>query len=102
MRGCGTEFWTVLSECEVTVRGLTALIYAFIANCDKQTTCGPERESAILAARLYVSILRVPGSSAFNVFHSLVFQKCLELLRIWQSPSTSLLGRIQVDLLKVP
>jgi condensin-2 complex subunit D3 len=53
-----------------------------------------------LAARLYVSILRVPGSSAFNVFHSLVFQKCLELLRIWQSPSTSLLGRIQVDLLK--
>ena len=29
------EFWTILSDCDVTVRGLTALVYAFIANCDK-------------------------------------------------------------------
>ena len=48
---------------------------------------GPQRREARLcavhAAQLYVVLLQVPGSSAFKLFHPMLFQKALDTLLLF-------------------
>ncbi|XP_074618468.1 uncharacterized protein LOC141877394 isoform X3 [Acropora palmata] len=36
-----------------------------------------------MAANIYIILIQVPGSGAYNIFHPLLFQKALDVLRLW-------------------
>jgi hypothetical protein len=44
-------------------------------------------ESAYAAAGVYLLLLQIPGSMAYNVFHPLLFRGVLNLLKSWQAQS---------------
>ncbi|XP_071957014.1 condensin-2 complex subunit D3-L-like, partial [Antedon mediterranea] len=42
-----------------------------------------QREAATLATTLYLIILQIPGSGAFNILHPIIFEKALETFKLW-------------------
>ncbi|XP_067053079.1 condensin-2 complex subunit D3-L-like isoform X4 [Acropora muricata] len=56
---------------------------SFIDSGDKSPHPGPKLESCIMAANIYIILIQVSGSGAYNIFHPLLFQKDLDVLRLW-------------------
>ncbi|XP_068707976.1 condensin-2 complex subunit D3-L-like isoform X1 [Montipora foliosa] len=75
--------WKVLSDNNLSHKVLISVLYSFIESCDKSSHAGPRLESCILAANIYIVLIQVPGSGAYNIFHPLLFQKALDVLRLW-------------------
>lgn len=42
-------------------------------------------ELSFIAADIYLLLLQIPGSMAYNIFHPLIFRSVLSLLKAWQS-----------------
>ncbi|XP_031558321.1 condensin-2 complex subunit D3-like isoform X2 [Actinia tenebrosa] len=76
-------FWNVLSDNDVSLNNLIAVIHAMVMTCKRSTKPGPKVESGVLSANIYLVLLQIPGSGAYRVFHSLLFQKCIDVLKHW-------------------
>ena len=46
-----------------------------------------QKEAAIAAARVYCNLVLVPGSAAFRVFHPDLFEKSVDLLKLFNITS---------------
>ena len=80
LRDSGTEeertgFWTSLMEISVSAHTILALLYGMMERSKPRPV---DRICAVQAARLYLTLLRVPGSGGFKLFHSMIFQKALD------------------------
>ncbi|KAK2566128.1 Condensin-2 complex subunit D3, partial [Acropora cervicornis] len=75
--------WKVLSDNGLSHKVLISVLYSFIDSGDKSLHPGPKLESCIMAANIYIILIKVPGSGAYNIFHPLLFQKALDVLRLW-------------------
>ncbi|XP_033638776.1 condensin-2 complex subunit D3-like [Asterias rubens] len=76
-------FWSVLSDAGLSPRSLLALLHYFMCGVDRVISSAIQRETAILAADLYFVLNEIPGSGAYKIFHPLVFQEAVDLLKQW-------------------
>ncbi|XP_077865348.1 condensin-2 complex subunit D3-L-like [Saccoglossus kowalevskii] len=76
-------FWTALGDNDLSHRSLIALLYYFIHSADKHKSDIYQKEAAIYAANVYFVLISIPGCAAYNVFHPVLFQKALDVLKLW-------------------
>uniref|UniRef100_A0A8C9T0G2 Condensin-2 complex subunit D3 n=1 Tax=Scleropages formosus TaxID=113540 RepID=A0A8C9T0G2_SCLFO len=75
------SLWAVLGENGVSTSALVAVLSHFIIAIRSKTNTLNQRLCALQAASLYLLLLGVPGSVANKVFHPVVFDTCLGLLK---------------------
>ncbi|XP_006892915.1 PREDICTED: condensin-2 complex subunit D3 [Elephantulus edwardii] len=75
------NLWTFFSENNISHSVLVALFYHFVQLVHKKNTSAQYREYGLHAARLYFLLLEVPGSIANQVFHPVMFDKCIQILK---------------------
>ncbi|XP_026670475.1 condensin-2 complex subunit D3-like [Ceratina calcarata] len=81
---CHSEIsWATLFAMDVKVRALLAVLGYIINNGQNSEVDEESRESCFLAINLYFLLLAIPGSSVFNVFHTTLYQRAIETLRIY-------------------
>ncbi|XP_033751450.1 LOW QUALITY PROTEIN: condensin-2 complex subunit D3-like [Pecten maximus] len=87
--GQGEGFWTVLVENDIQHKHLIALLAYLIDIGQSKTADSMKKESAILSCSGYLKLLAVPGSSAFNVFHPVLYEKTIDTLKLLTSVDSS-------------
>ncbi|XP_047984801.1 LOW QUALITY PROTEIN: uncharacterized protein LOC125225234 [Leguminivora glycinivorella] len=71
--------WAVLSR-EVNPRKLLAFLAYYIDNGSKNIMSHEQRNTALLAARVYFKMLSIPGYKAYHIYHSQLFAQSLGCL----------------------
>ncbi|KAI0221272.1 Condensin-2 complex subunit D3 [Lamellibrachia satsuma] len=78
----GEGFWTVMMENELSHRSLIALLYYIMETAQRRLASAAQKEAGIVAAAVYFSIIKIPGSGAFHVFHPMLFQKAVDSFKL--------------------
>lgn len=79
--GSMESVWTFFIENNVSHSTLVALFYHFVQIVHKTNVSVQYREYGLHAAGLYFLLLEVPGSVANQVFHPVMFDKCIQTLK---------------------
>ncbi|XP_070256151.1 condensin-2 complex subunit D3 isoform X1 [Myotis yumanensis] len=74
-------FWTFFAENNISHRALVALFYHFVQTVHKKNVGVQYREYGLHAAGLYFLLLEVPGSVANQIFHPVMFDKCIQIVK---------------------
>uniref|UniRef100_A0A8C8SVB2 Condensin-2 complex subunit D3 n=1 Tax=Pelusios castaneus TaxID=367368 RepID=A0A8C8SVB2_9SAUR len=77
----GTSIWTLFAENNLSHNALVAVLYHFVQVAQSKKANVQQRIYALHAAGLYFLLLEIPGSIANQVFHQVMFDKCLQTLR---------------------
>ncbi|XP_016072876.1 PREDICTED: condensin-2 complex subunit D3 isoform X2 [Miniopterus natalensis] len=80
-RGSTEIIWTFFIENNISHRALVALFYHFVQTVHKKNVSAQYREYGLHAAGLYFLLLEVPGSVANQIFHPVMFDKCIQILK---------------------
>nr|XP_008971509.3 condensin-2 complex subunit D3 isoform X1 [Pan paniscus]XP_034789980.2 condensin-2 complex subunit D3 isoform X1 [Pan paniscus] len=75
------SIWTFFIENNVSHSTLVALFFHFVQIVHKKNVSVQYREYGLHAAGLYFLLLEVPGSVANQVFHPVMFDKCIQTLK---------------------
>uniref|UniRef100_A0A452SH16 Condensin-2 complex subunit D3 n=1 Tax=Ursus americanus TaxID=9643 RepID=A0A452SH16_URSAM len=75
------SIWTFFIENSISHRALVALFYHFVQTVHKKSASVQYRQYGLHAAGLYFLLLEVPGSVANQVFHQVMFDKCIQILK---------------------
>ncbi|KAM5245946.1 condensin-2 complex subunit D3 [Ctenodactylus gundi] len=80
---CGTSesIWTFFIENNISHSTLVALFYHFVQIVHKKNVSVRYREYGLHAAGLYFLLLEIPGIIANQVFHPVMFDKCIQILK---------------------
>ncbi|KAM4703395.1 condensin-2 complex subunit D3 [Rhinophrynus dorsalis] len=83
--------WLLFSENDICRNSLVAVLYHFIQTGESKKSGFMQRVLALHAAGLYFLLLEIPGSVANQVFHPVLFDKCVNTLeKCWpQDPDSS-------------
>ncbi|XP_076054806.1 condensin-2 complex subunit D3-L-like isoform X2 [Oratosquilla oratoria] len=76
-----SKFWVNLSE-NTNTKSLLALLFFYIHRGQRYDAKEEAREVGIQASSLYFLLLCVPGSSAFRLFHPVLYLKALDVMRL--------------------
>ncbi|XP_049713602.1 condensin-2 complex subunit D3 isoform X3 [Elephas maximus indicus] len=79
--GSTENLWIFFNENNISHNALVALLYHFVQTVHKKNTSVEYREYGLHAAGLYFLLLEVPGSVANQVFHPVMFDKCIQILK---------------------
>uniref|UniRef100_A0A7N5K322 Condensin-2 complex subunit D3 n=1 Tax=Ailuropoda melanoleuca TaxID=9646 RepID=A0A7N5K322_AILME len=79
--GSTESIWTFFIENSISHRALVALFYHFVQTVHKKSASVQYRQFGLHAAGLYFLLLEVPGSVANQVFHQVMFDKCIQILK---------------------
>ncbi|KAF6082195.1 non-SMC condensin II complex subunit D3 [Phyllostomus discolor] len=79
--GSTEVIWTFFTENNISHHALVALFYHFIQTVHKKNVSVQHREYGLHAASLYFLLLEVPGSVANQIFHPVMFDKCIQILK---------------------
>ncbi|XP_037697927.1 condensin-2 complex subunit D3 isoform X2 [Choloepus didactylus] len=79
--GSAESIWTFFMENSVSHSALVALFYHFVQRVHKKNVSVQYREYGLHAAGLYFLLLEIPGSIANQVFHPVMFDKCIQILK---------------------
>ncbi|XP_027435223.1 condensin-2 complex subunit D3 isoform X1 [Zalophus californianus] len=79
--GSTESIWTFFIENSISHRALVALFYHFVQTVHKKSVSVQYRQYGLHAAGLYFLLLEVPGSVANQVFHQVMFDKCILILK---------------------
>ncbi|XP_030077819.1 condensin-2 complex subunit D3 isoform X2 [Microcaecilia unicolor] len=94
------SIWTLFAESNITHKALVAVLHHFIQMVGNKKASVVQRLYALHSAALYFQLLGIPGSVANQVFHPVLFDKSLSVLReSWPVESDSNRKR-KKDLLK--
>lgn len=74
--------WTILDEVGITVRHILGFIYLLCDRAIKRGFSSEEKAFGLASAKLYFNCLRIPGSTAYSVYHSNLFCLCIDCLSI--------------------
>ncbi|XP_012585422.1 PREDICTED: condensin-2 complex subunit D3 isoform X2 [Condylura cristata] len=80
-RGSTESIWAFFIENNISHNALVALFYHFVQAVHKKNASVQYREYGLHAAGLYFLLLEVPGSVANQVFHPVMFDKCIQTLK---------------------
>ncbi|MBZ3872259.1 Condensin-2 complex subunit D3 [Sciurus carolinensis] len=75
------SIWTFFIENNISHSTLVALFYHFVQIVHSKNVNVQYREYGLHAAGLYFLLLEVPGSVANQVFHPVMFDKCIQILK---------------------
>ncbi|XP_063799859.1 condensin-2 complex subunit D3 [Pseudophryne corroboree] len=83
--------WVLFAENDICRNSLVAVLYHFIQAGEAKKAGVMQRVLALHAAGLYFLLLEIPGSVANQVFHPVLFDKCVNSLeKCWpQEPDSS-------------
>ncbi|XP_075185200.1 LOW QUALITY PROTEIN: condensin-2 complex subunit D3 [Anomaloglossus baeobatrachus] len=83
--------WVLFSENDVCCNSLVAVLYHFIQAGEKKSAAAMQRMLGLRAAGVYFLLLEIPGSVVNQVFHPVLFDKCVNCLeKCWpQDPESS-------------
>uniref|UniRef100_A0A8C8SWP1 Condensin-2 complex subunit D3 n=1 Tax=Pelusios castaneus TaxID=367368 RepID=A0A8C8SWP1_9SAUR len=79
--GTAESIWTLFAENNLSHNALVAVLYHFVQVAQSKKANVQQRIYALHAAGLYFLLLEIPGSIANQVFHQVMFDKCLQTLR---------------------
>uniref|UniRef100_A0A9L0I4B9 Condensin-2 complex subunit D3 n=1 Tax=Equus asinus TaxID=9793 RepID=A0A9L0I4B9_EQUAS len=79
--GSTESIWTFFIENNISHSALVALFYHFVQRVHKKNVSVQYREYGLHAAGLYFLLLEVPGSVANQIFHPVMFDKCIQILK---------------------
>ncbi|NXW02972.1 CNDD3 protein, partial [Fregetta grallaria] len=79
-RGGGENVWTLFAENDFSHRALVAMLHHFVQEGLHERANAQQRVYALHAAGLYFLLLEIPGSVANQLFHQVMFDKCLHTL----------------------
>uniref|UniRef100_A0A8C0K9X3 Condensin-2 complex subunit D3 n=1 Tax=Canis lupus dingo TaxID=286419 RepID=A0A8C0K9X3_CANLU len=79
--GPAESIWSFFIENRVSHRALVALFYHFVQAVHTRSVSVQCRQYGLHAAGLYFLLLEVPGSVANQVFHQVMFDKCIQILK---------------------
>ncbi|MBW03891.1 Condensin-2 complex subunit D3, partial [Eschrichtius robustus] len=79
--GATESIWTFFMENSISHNALMALFHHFVQMVLKKNVSAQQREFGLHAAGLYFLLLEVPGSIANQVFHPVMFDKCIQILK---------------------
>ncbi|XP_011881750.1 PREDICTED: condensin-2 complex subunit D3-like [Vollenhovia emeryi] len=74
--------WQTLMILGVNVRGLLAMLGYIIKAGQQADTDEDSRRACLEATSLYLTLLAVPGSNAFGVYHPNLYQRAIETLKL--------------------
>ncbi|KAK3101637.1 hypothetical protein FSP39_005086, partial [Pinctada imbricata] len=93
----GEGLWAVLVENDISYKDLIALLAYLIDKGHKRASSVQLKEAAILSGSCYIKLLTIPGSGAFKVFHPVLFEKCVDILKLCLTLGTSKRKRSSVS-----
>ncbi|CAM9824963.1 unnamed protein product [Bubo scandiacus] len=79
-RGDSQNIWTLFAENGFSHKALVAVLHHFVQEGQHKRANAEERVYALHAAGLYFLLLEIPGSIANQLFHQVMFDKCLHTL----------------------
>ncbi|KAM8926969.1 condensin-2 complex subunit D3 [Pelodytes ibericus] len=80
----GISVWILFAENDICRNTLVAVLYPFIQAGENKRADAIQRTLALHAAGLYFLLLEIPGSVANQVFHPVLFDKCVSTLeKVW-------------------
>ncbi|XP_057605649.1 condensin-2 complex subunit D3 isoform X3 [Hippopotamus amphibius kiboko] len=79
--GATESIWTFFMENSISHNALMALFHHFVQTVLKKNVSVQQREFGLYAAGLYFLLLEVPGSVVNQVFHPVMFDKCVQILK---------------------
>uniref|UniRef100_A0A8C8ABA8 Condensin-2 complex subunit D3 n=1 Tax=Otus sunia TaxID=257818 RepID=A0A8C8ABA8_9STRI len=79
-RGDSQNIWTLFAENGFSPKALVAVLHHFVQEGQHKRANAEERVYALHAAGLYFLLLEIPGSIANQLFHQVMFDKCLHTL----------------------
>uniref|UniRef100_A0A452HTP9 Condensin-2 complex subunit D3 n=1 Tax=Gopherus agassizii TaxID=38772 RepID=A0A452HTP9_9SAUR len=79
--GTTESIWTLFAENNLSPSALVAVLYHFVQVAQNKKANVQQRIYALHAAGLYFLLLEIPGSVVNQVFHQVMFDKCLQTLR---------------------
>ncbi|NXH16920.1 CNDD3 protein, partial [Bucco capensis] len=74
------NIWTLFAENNVSPNALVAVLHHFVQAGQHKRANAQQRVCALHAAGLYFLLLEIPGSIANQLFHQVMFDKCLHTL----------------------
>ncbi|NWJ05203.1 CNDD3 protein, partial [Crypturellus undulatus] len=83
------SIWAVFAENNLSPNALVAVLHHFVHTGQGKRASAQQRLCALQAAGLYFLLLEIPGSVANQMFHQVMFDKCLQtLVKSWpQEPN---------------
>ncbi|XP_006068546.2 condensin-2 complex subunit D3 isoform X1 [Bubalus bubalis] len=89
-REAAESIWTFFMENRISHNALMALFHHFVYKVLKKNVSAQQQEFGLHAAGLYFLLLEVPGSVVNQVFHPVIFDKCIQILKkCWPQESSS-------------
>uniref|UniRef100_A0A8D0HCF3 Condensin-2 complex subunit D3 n=1 Tax=Sphenodon punctatus TaxID=8508 RepID=A0A8D0HCF3_SPHPU len=76
-----TSIWSLFAENNISHNAVVAVLYHFVQEAQSKKANVQKRLYALHAAGLYFLLIEIPGSIANQVFHPVMFDKCLQNLR---------------------
>ncbi|RLV98116.1 hypothetical protein DV515_00011072, partial [Chloebia gouldiae] len=76
----GQNVWTLFAENSLSHQALVAVLHHFVHVGQNKRANVQQRLFALHSAGLYLLLLEIPGSIANQVFHEVMFDKCLHTL----------------------
>ncbi|XP_050178812.1 condensin-2 complex subunit D3 [Myiozetetes cayanensis] len=74
------NIWTVLAESSLSHQALVAVLHHFVHAGQDKRADAQQRVYGLHAAGLYFLLLEIPGSISNQLFHDVMFDKCLHTL----------------------
>lgn len=75
------SIWSFFTENNISSNTLVALFCHFVQEAHKKSASVQYREYGLRAAGLYFLLLEIPGSVVNQVFHPVMFDKCIQILK---------------------
>uniref|UniRef100_A0A8D2LJH3 Non-SMC condensin II complex subunit D3 n=1 Tax=Varanus komodoensis TaxID=61221 RepID=A0A8D2LJH3_VARKO len=86
--GTTKSIWPLLAENNISHSTIVAVLYHFVQEAQSKNAGVHQRLYALHAAGLYFLLVEIPGSIANQVFHPVMFEKCLQMLsKCWPQES---------------
>ncbi|XP_011635590.1 condensin-2 complex subunit D3-like [Pogonomyrmex barbatus] len=93
-----SEFsWQALMILDINVRGLLAMLGYVMKTGQHAETDDDARQACLEATSLYLMLLTIPGSNAFQIYHPNLYQKAIETLRMSENLFTSVISGRETD-----
>ncbi|XP_042897875.1 condensin-2 complex subunit D3 [Parasteatoda tepidariorum] len=74
--------WTFLNNLDISVKQVLGMIYLLCSKALKTSSSLEDKKLGLVSARFYFICLKIPGSSAYSVFHPNLYRTCVDCLQM--------------------
>lgn len=74
--------WNYLEEMDITAKQIQGVVYLFCSKACKTSSSLEEKEIGLWTAKVYLKFMQIPGCTAYSIYHSGLFRKCVGCLQV--------------------